>query len=73
MITVNNRKIRFYPSEITLMRLIELLKDDDKFNHLINETTTVIINKCVVPSSDYVNRIIRNEDIIFIYPALAGG
>lgn len=72
MVTVNNRKIRFQ-NGITVNLLLKLLKDDDKFKYLINGTTTVIINNCVVPVSDYDIRSIKNEDIIFVYPALAGG
>ncbi|MEN6462445.1 MAG: MoaD/ThiS family protein [Syntrophomonas sp.] len=72
MITVNNCSIEFHEG-ITVMRLLEQLKKIDKFNRLINGTTTVIINKKIITVSDYNSRIINNEDIIFIYPALAGG
>lgn len=72
MITVNNCPIEFHEG-ITVMRLLEQLKKIDKFNRLINGTTTVIINKDIITVSDYNSRIINNEDIIFIYPALAGG
>lgn len=72
MLKVNNFDLE-WTEGLTVQKLLEQLKEDNNFKYLINSTTTVMINRVVIPREDYPQQLIKDEDIIMVYPQLAGG
>lgn len=72
MINVNNQDF-VWGEGITVDSLLMTLKGTGKFTYIIDETTTVIINKEIISRDDYANTVIKDGDKIIMFPNLAGG
>lgn len=72
MINVNNADYCWVDG-MTVETLLIRLKENNKFSYLINSTTTVIINRTIVPDHEFAFKLINDEDIIVIFPMLMGG
>ncbi|WP_258361140.1 sulfur carrier protein ThiS [Moorella sulfitireducens (nom. illeg.)] len=72
MIKVNGHDVEWVEG-LTVAALLEKLSKDDRFTYAINSTTTVMINREVIPRNDYPVRLLQEGDVILLYPQLMGG